>query len=430
MNKMYALALLPVLIAAAGCSSGNSASAPTTPTTPTTPAATPALYTETNATGGNEVMAYSRASNGSLTSIGAYSTSGLGQGLPTNANALPFPIGGSTGSVVLNPAGTFLYAVDAGSNDVAAFSVGTDATLTFIANYPTGGIAPGSIAIDSTGAYLYVLNTGNVVADALGAGATGDITGFTIGSTGALTALANSTQPLSTGTGGAYVDASEIAFAPGGASLVVTEKLGLGGTGAIDIYPVTAGVAGTGTFTPSTGVIPFGFAFTSSGAFVVSNVAAPPSAILGGTAENLGSATSYTIAAGAPTVVSATVGDNQNAPCWLVLTPSVSYAYAVNTISGSVSGYSVSSTGALTLLAPASGATATATLTPPSGGVAGPIDEIVSPDGAYLYVIQSNFGGSPGSIEGFSISSTTGALTSVNTGITGLPEGSIGLAVR
>ena len=437
LKKLYVFALLSALGLLGGCggsSSSNSGSTTPPPVTPTQPAATPALYTETNAITGNEVLAYSRGSNGSLTSISSYSTGGAGQGLPTATGALPFPIGGATGAVTVNPVGALLYAVDGGSNDVAAFSVATNGTLTFIANYPTGGIAPGSISIDSTGTYLYVLNTGNVATDGLGSGATGGITGFTIGSTGALTALANSTQPLSTGTGGAYVDASEIAFAPGGQYLVVTEKLsqynGAPAPGTIDIYPVTSGVAGPGVFTASTGVIPFGFAFTSSGAFVVSNVAANPFDILGGTDQNEGSATSYTIASGAPTVVSATVGDNQNAPCWIALTPSGSYAYATNTISGTVSGYSVSSTGALTLLAPASGTSATATLTPPSGGVAGPIDDIVSPDGAYLYVIQSNFGGTPGSIDGFSINSTTGALTSITAGVTNLPVGSIGLAVR
>src|SRR5271168_3406335 len=198
MRKMYAFALPSVLALIAGCgNSGSSTAAPATPapTAPTAPAATPAptptLYTQTNATTGNEVLAYSRASDGSLTSIGSYSTGGTGMGLPTYQGAPPLPSGGASGSVAINPAGTFLYAVDAGTNDVAAFSVATAGTLTFIANYPTGGTAPGSITIDSTGTYLYVLNTGTL-ADAAN-GVAGGITGFTIGTSGALTALAGST---------------------------------------------------------------------------------------------------------------------------------------------------------------------------------------------------------------------------------------------
>src|SRR5277367_2114936 len=130
MKKVYAFTLIPMFTLAASCGSSGS-SAPTTstasPPSPTPPPAAPtsALYTETNATTGNEVLAYSRGSNGSLTSIGSYSTGGVGTGIPTYSGALPFPIGGATGAVALNPAGTFLYAVDAGTNDVAAFSVAT-----------------------------------------------------------------------------------------------------------------------------------------------------------------------------------------------------------------------------------------------------------------------------------------------------------------
>ena len=249
MNKRYAVALLAVL-AAAGCGNSNNPAATSAPTSPppsppppsSTPP-TPALYTETNATTGNEVLAYSRASDGSLKSIGSYSTGGVGTGLPTDPNALPFPVGGATGAVKLNPAGTFLYAVDAGSNDVAAYSVATDGTLTFIDNYPTNGTSPGSITIDATGTYLYVLNTGTLAAGTdpgAPVGNTGGITGFTIGSSGALTAISGSTQPLSTGSTGAYVDPSEVAFSPDGSYLVVTEKLsGTPAPGTIDIYPVT-----------------------------------------------------------------------------------------------------------------------------------------------------------------------------------------------
>src|SRR5277367_675812 len=163
MKKLSAFALLSALVVIAGCSgSGTPATTTPTPPAPTNPAATSALYTETNATTGNSVLAYSRASTGSLTSIGSYPTGGTGTGLPTYQGALPFPIGGATGAVALNPAGTFLYAVDAGSDDVAAFSVATDGTLTFINFYQTGGTSPGSITIDSTGTYLYVLNTGTL----------------------------------------------------------------------------------------------------------------------------------------------------------------------------------------------------------------------------------------------------------------------------
>jgi 6-phosphogluconolactonase len=420
MRKIYAFVLLSALAVIAGCSSGSSAptttptTTPTTPTTPATPAPTSALYTQTNATTGNEVLAYSRASNGSLTSIGSYSTGGTGQGLPTYEGATPIPVGGASGAVALNPAGTLLYAVDAGSNDVAAFSVATDGTLTFIANYPTGGTAPGSITIDSTGKYLYVLNTGTLSSAANGD--SGGISGFTIGSSGALTAIAGSTQPLSTAS---YASPSQVAFAPDGSYLMVTEKVSGTVPGTIDIYPVSAGVAAAPVSTPSTGTIPFGFAFTPTGVAVVSNAVAIPGI-------GQGTATSYTATAqGVLTVVSASVADNQAQPCWFALNPAGTIAYTTNSISGSVSAYAVSSTGVLTLVPPPTGASSAALI----ADSAVPTDDIVTPDGAYLYVIRSNAGAAPGQIVGFSISSA-GALTSITGGVTGLPEGSLGLAVR
>lgn len=59
----------------------------------------------------------------------------------------------------------------------------------------------------------------------------------------------------------------------------------------------------------------------------------------------------------------------------------------------------------------------------------GPIDDVVTPDNAHLYVIDSNAGASPGTIAGFSIAANR-SLTSVTTGVTGLLPGPIGLVVR
>lgn len=385
----------------AGC--GSSSTPP--PTTTTSATIAPALYTETNATTGNSVLAYSRASSGALTSIGSFQTGANGVGLPTAPGALPFPIGGATGAVMLRPKGANLYAVDAGSDDVAAFTVSSTGALTLIARYPTGGTSPGSIAIDATGTYLYVLNTGSVP-DANNTA--GGITGFTIGSGGALTALAGSSQILSAAT---YVDPSEVGFSPDGTYLVVTEKA----TNLIDIYPVTAGVAGPPVSLASTGLIPFGFEFSSIGTLFVSNAEST-------TSLTAGTVTSYSAKAGGPlTVISGRVGDLQAAPCWIALTSAGTFAYMTNTISGSISGYAIGSTGTLTLLT-SGGVTAA------QPNTTGPIDLVVSP-GNFLYVLDSNAGASPGTIAGFSIAAD-GSLTSVPTNVSGLPQGTIGLAAQ
>lgn len=404
LKSAFAASLFSALALVSGC--GGSSSPAVTPA-PTPPAATPTVYTENNDTTANAVLAYSRASNGALTSIGTFPTGGKGVGLPTYAGALPFPIGGSTGAVRLSANGDYLYAVDAGSADVAAFSVATDGSLTLIGRYATGGISPSSIALNRAGTYLYVLNSGSVSS---GANTVGNITGFSVGTTGALTALANSTRPLSSST--AYVDASEVAFSQDETYLVVTEK----STSLIDIYPLTAGVAGAPITAASSGAIPFGFTFTQAGAFLVTNVGSL-------SAPNASTVSSYTESVnGTLTVISNQVPNLQTASCWISLTPNGQFAYTSNALAGSISGYSVSTTGALTLLT-SGGVTAAQPAT------TGPTDNAITPDGAYLYVLDSNAGASPGTFAAFSIG-TTGSLTAAASGVSGLEPGTIGLAVR
>jgi DNA-binding beta-propeller fold protein YncE len=184
-EQLCVVTSLPLLGIFAGCGSRGSNSTKT--------ALTPAVYTETNAVGGNSVVAYAHASDGSLSGIGTASTGGIGVGLPTYTGALPFPIGGATGAVTLSPDGKYLYAVDAGNADRAVFAVAESGKLTLIGRYPTGGTLPARITINSAGKYLYVLNTGSVSS---GKNVAGGITGFMLGSDGSLSAIAGSSQLL------------------------------------------------------------------------------------------------------------------------------------------------------------------------------------------------------------------------------------------
>jgi len=295
----------------------------------------------------------------------------------------------------VSPSGAFLYAVDAGTNDVAAFSIGASGQLTLVGRYPTNGPSPVSITIDSSGRYLYVLNTGSLPS---GSNAPGGIAGFAIGAGGALTPIAGSSQALSNAQ--QYVDPSEIAFSRNGTYLVATEKA----TSLIDIFPVAGGVAGPAVSTASTGNIPFGFGITPSGTIIVSNAESTTSV----TASTLSSYNAT--AAGALTVISGRVPDDQGAACWVALTSSGNFAYVANTISGSISAYAVNG-GALTLLTPGGVTAAQANTT-------GPIDAVVSPGNASLYVLDSMAGKAPGSIAGFQIAAD-GSLSPVSTGVTG-----------
>ena len=71
------------------------------------------MYALTNAPTGNAVMVWDRADDGSLTPAGSYATGGLGSGAGL----------GSQGAIVLSKDNRWLFAVNAGSNDISSFQV-------------------------------------------------------------------------------------------------------------------------------------------------------------------------------------------------------------------------------------------------------------------------------------------------------------------
>ncbi len=139
-----------------------------------------AVFTLTNAAAGNEVLMYNRSSDGSLAFDGAYATGGLGSGAGL----------GSQTALVLTENNRWLFAVNAGSNEISAFAVRRDG-LKLVDVVDSGGELPVSLTVHKD--LLYVLN----------AGGSGNISGFSIGKRGSLTPLAGSTQPVSNGGIGA-----------------------------------------------------------------------------------------------------------------------------------------------------------------------------------------------------------------------------------
>jgi hypothetical protein len=105
------------------------------------------VYTQTNDPGGNQIIAYRRAADGALTLLGAYDTGGLGAGKPHLA---------SQGSVVLSDDGRWLFAVNAGSDDLSVFAVTADG-LAPVDRVDAGGVRPTSVTAHQ--ALLYVLST-------------------------------------------------------------------------------------------------------------------------------------------------------------------------------------------------------------------------------------------------------------------------------
>ena len=330
-----------------------------------------AVYTLTNQVSGNAVAVFARSGDGTLTAAGTFATGGAGTGAGL----------GSQGAVTLSDDGRLLFAVNAGSNDVSVFQVDPQG-LSLVSRTPSGGTLPISVTVSRN--VVYVLN----------AGGTGNITGFTVGSTGALTQIGGSTRSLS----GANVGPAEVSFSPDGRQLVVTEK----STSLLDVYPVDKnGVAGELTSSTSAGGTPFGFAFGPRNLLFVSEAAAP------------GSASSYALSgSGDVRVISGAVLTHHGAPCWAVVTADRRFGYTGNG-SGSVSGFSIAPNGSIRLL----GDGATALI---GNGVN---DIALSANSRYLYVLQT---GGARAIHAFRIQND-GSLRALGP-VGGLPAGIQGLA--
>lgn len=341
-----------------------------------------AVYAATNQASGNAIVAYRRASDGSLTLVGSFPTGGAGIGGGTD------PLS-SQGSLVLGTHGgdangpdRYLFVVNAGSNDVSALRV--DATgLTLVSRVSSGGVRPTSLTV--SGDLLYVLNAGS-----------GTIAGFRVGGGGTLATIPGSVRPI---TGGSTANPSEIEFSPDGAQLVVTGKT----LNNIDTYRVGHDGLATGpTANASHGASPFGFDFAGRDHFVVS--------------EPAGSASSYALSpTGTVTVISGSVPDDQTSPCWLIITRNGKYAYTANAGSKSISSYRVARDGSLSLLASVAGATDPA-------GVA--LDLALTAGSRFLYVLNDV----SGTVVGFRVNGD-GSLTQVAMA-GGLPPNAQGIAAR
>jgi 6-phosphogluconolactonase len=280
-----------------------------------------AVYVMTNQVA-NAIAVFKRAPDGSLSSAGMFSTGGSGNPVAMPGDPPTDPLA-SQGSLILSQDNRFLFAVNAGSNEISVLAV--DSTgLTLVDKVASGGVRPISLTLNKN--ILYVLNEGG----------TPNITAFIVNNQGKLSPLAGSTRPLA---GGSAADPAQVGFSTDGDVVVVTEKM----TNIIDTYTFGAGGFANGPISnPSNGLTPFGFAFDSRGHLIVSEA-------FGG-APNQGAASSYTVSDdGTLNVVSGSVPDFQTAACWVVITSSGRYAFVSNTGSGTVSSYKIGSRGTLSL---------------------------------------------------------------------------------
>ena len=337
------------------------------------------VYVQSNQASGNEVLVYTRSSSGSLSPSSSFATGGNGTGAGT----------GSQGSVILHEFGanTYLYAVNAGSNEITAFLV-TGNTLTWVDKVSSHGTTP--ISVTAHNDLLYVVNTGG----------TGNIGGFHIAADGQLTFLENSTRALSDDNAGP----AQIQFNNAGTQLVVTEK----NTNRISTYSVHAdGLTDNVSSHPAIGITPFGFGFDNHDQLLVTDA-------FGGAAGQ-SAVTSFNLSnAGSLSLLDGPVGTNQTSACWLTITNNGKYCYAANTGSGTISGYSIRD-GQLTLLN-ANGVTAITGTTPG--------DITLSVNSKFLYNVNST----SHSITEFR-ANEDGSLDAIGS-VNGLPVGAVGIAAK
>ncbi len=113
------------------------------------------VYVESNDPAGNAILAYKRASDGSLSPLpgSPFQTGGLGVSFGTDLG--PFD---SDQDLIADPTGSFLFAVNGGSDTIAVFRIGDDGTLAPIAGspFPSGGSQPCSLGL--AGDVLCVVN--------------------------------------------------------------------------------------------------------------------------------------------------------------------------------------------------------------------------------------------------------------------------------
>lgn len=303
----------------------------------------------------NQVVAYSRGTDGSLVQIGVYDTGGVGENI-RNSGANPLA---SQDPLIVSKDQRFVFAVNAGSESISSFVINQDdysltpADLNVSTSGASGAQNPVSLTIFED--ILYVVNTGNFVDDAGNELDTlpqdrnrvnASILGFRVGDDGSLTEIANSEI---TGVG---ANAGSIEFSSDGQNLYVTERR------TNEIVTLSVGGDGVATLTNSLTSIteqPFGTDLYSADIgdiLLVSegNNGAPGlSALSSYLVEDDGSLTGISLSSGVegdPLTTGFTFG------CWVefVETPNGDFAYVSNTPDGVITSFAVGDQGGLTRL--------------------------------------------------------------------------------
>jgi 6-phosphogluconolactonase (cycloisomerase 2 family) len=290
---------------------------------------------------------------------------------------------GNQGGLIISPDRRWLFAVNAGSDNITSFEITGDG-LRRVGVYPSFGMRPVSLAMHDN--FLYVLNAGS-----------DDVQGFVVVDGAPLPIVRGHVELSGDGVRAAQIEASTL-----GNLIIVTERA----TNNITTFRRGRDGALTDRMViRAAGDTPFGFAAGPRDTFIISEAS--------GGAAGASVASSYRIGDGLVLEpVSSRVATGQTAACWVVLAAGGRYAYTTNTGSNTITSFRVGFDGDLTRLEEVAATT---------GG--SPIDMAVSADGAYLYVLNQ----ASGTIGAYSIGDD-GSLSQLESISGGLPPFANGLA--
>lgn len=301
-----------------------------------------AVFAATDNTSGNQVVAYYRASDGTLSPAGTYATGGLGGVL---AGSVVDHLA-SQGSLSYDPGHALLYAVNAGSDTVSVFAVNGD-RLALRQVLSSGGSFPVSVAVHGDLVYvLNALNGGRLAGYRVLGGGLVPIPG-----SGRALGLNPSASPQFTNTPG------QVAFSPDGSQLIVTTKAN---GNDIDVFGVQFGgqLSAAPVVNSEPGTVPFAISFDVYGHLLIAEAGTNALA-------------TFTLAPSGTVSLVDAVGTGDSATCWVA--PAGPFLFASSAGSASESGYSSSFGGRLSLL----GAATTD---------AGTVDASAAAGGRFLYV--------------------------------------------
>jgi hypothetical protein len=339
------------------------------------------VFVQTDGLAANQIVAYDRHGDGTLTQAGTYNTGGRGGQLTGSV----VDHTASQGSLTYDGADNILLAVNAGSNTVSVFSVFGDRLL-LRQVIGSGGEFP--VSVTARRGQVFVLN-------AVGGGS---VQGYAVIG-GRLLPIPWLHRSLGLATGNAGEPEQfthtpgQVAFSPDGSKLIVTTKAAGQSVEVFRVSPFGA-LSATPTVTADP-TVPFAVTFDPQGHLLL--------------AEAAGDFASFQINPDGSLTQLSSVSTEQAATCWV--TPAAGYYFTSNAGSATVTGFrDAFFTAQLTLLGDTS--------THP-----GTVDGTSAGDNLYVQ------GGKEGTVDEFAVT-PTGSLTSIGSVVVPGAAGGEGIATN